>query len=86
MKIIITADIHNGVPKRLDDCIWSMRTIRNYAYENDIGVILILGDLFHDRYSLDIDILTQVYPQPRGALRDDLPHVQRIRKVLPPSC
>lgn len=61
MKIIITADIHNGVPKRMNDCIWSMRTIRDYAHKNDISVILILGDLFHDRFSIDIDVLTQVY-------------------------
>ena len=61
MRIIITADIHNGVPRQTDDCIWSMEVIRKYAHENDISAILVLGDLFHDRFSLDIEVFSKVY-------------------------
>jgi DNA repair exonuclease SbcCD nuclease subunit len=61
MQIIITADIHNGVPKRTDDCIWAMSTIREYAAENNIHAILVLGDLFHDRFNLDVAVLSKVY-------------------------
>ena len=61
MKIIITADIHNGVPNKDDDCIWSMRVIRNYAHENNIDTVLVLGDLFHDRVNLNIKVLHGVY-------------------------
>jgi|APFre7841882654_1041346.scaffolds.fasta_scaffold07352_3 DNA repair exonuclease SbcCD nuclease subunit len=61
MRLIITADIHNGIPGKLKDCIWAMNIIRQYAQKNDITDIIILGDLFHDRVSLNIDVLNEVY-------------------------
>lgn len=63
MRIIITADLHNGYAGKLDDCIWSMDIIRRYANKDDIQDIFVCGDLFHDRVSLGINILNAVYDQ-----------------------
>lgn len=61
MKLIITADVHNGVPGKLRDTIWSINVIRNYAKNNNIKDVIVLGDLFHDRVSLNIEVLNAVY-------------------------
>jgi DNA repair exonuclease SbcCD nuclease subunit len=61
MKLLITADIHCGVQGRIDDCIWVIETIRQYAKNNNIKDVLVLGDLFHDRVSLNIEVLTKTY-------------------------
>jgi len=57
MKIIVTADIHNGYQGRLKDTIWSMEQISKYAVDNGISKVVVLGDLFHDRESITIDVL-----------------------------
>lgn len=62
-KIIITADIHNGVPGKIKDCIWSLDIIRQYADKHKIKDVFVCGDMFHDRVSLGIDILNAVYDQ-----------------------
>lgn len=59
-KIAITSDIHFGVPGRLNDILWACRTIREYCYAAGIDTVLVLGDLFHDRRSLDIEVLSHV--------------------------
>lgn len=56
-KIIKTADIHLGVQGRTEDIFWALRLIRTYASESGIDTIIGLGDLFHDRESLSIDII-----------------------------
>lgn len=56
-KVIITADIHFGVPSKLDDILWSVRTISEYAYRHDIDTIIVLGDMFNDRVSIGLDTL-----------------------------
>jgi hypothetical protein len=61
MKLIITADIHNGVPGKINDTIWAMNIINEYAKENEIRQVMVLGDLFHDRSSINIDVLNAVY-------------------------
>lgn len=61
MKAIICADLHFGYPGRIDDCLWSAKVIREYAFCNDIDVVLVLGDLFHDRSNLGIDTNMMVY-------------------------
>jgi DNA repair exonuclease SbcCD nuclease subunit len=61
MQIIITADIHNGAQDRLKDTIWSMDIISNYATDHKINTILVLGDLFHDRYTINTDTYNQAY-------------------------
>lgn len=60
-KIILTADIHFGVPGKLKDILYAVKTIRQYAAENDINHIIVLGDLFHDRRYIEIDVLSSVY-------------------------
>jgi DNA repair exonuclease SbcCD nuclease subunit len=59
-KVAITADIHFGVPGRLSDILWSVRTMREYCAASNIDTVLILGDLFHDRRSIEIDVLSAV--------------------------
>lgn len=56
-KIAITADIHLGVPRRLDDIIWACKVTREYCRTTGIDVVLVLGDLFHDRRYIEIDVL-----------------------------
>jgi len=59
-KVIITSDFHFGVPGRLNDILWAARTIREYCKVNKIDTVIILGDLFHDRRSIEIDVLSSV--------------------------
>ena len=40
-KIILSADIHNGLPGKLEDTIWSMDIIRQYANDYKIKNIII---------------------------------------------
>jgi len=60
-NIIITADIHFGLAKKLDDILWSVRHIREYAKINDVEIVCVLGDLFHDRENINIEVLNAVY-------------------------
>jgi len=60
-KILLTADIHFGLPKKLDDILWSVNTIKEYAKKNDIETVVVLGDLFHDRVNINIEVLNAVY-------------------------
>lgn len=59
-KIAITSDLHFGVSGRLNDILWACRTIREYCKVVGIDTIFVLGDLFHDRRSLDIEVLSSV--------------------------
>ena len=70
MRLILTADIHCGIPGKIKDCIWSMDIIRQYANDNNIDEVLILGDLFHDRVSLNIEVLNAVYNQLKQSKED----------------
>lgn len=56
-KILIVADVHLGVPNRLEDIFWSLRVTSEYAYRHGIDKIVCLGDMFHDRTALGIDVL-----------------------------
>lgn len=60
-RILITADVHFGLSGRLDNILWAMRTIREYAHREKIATVCILGDLFHDRESLNIEVLSKSY-------------------------
>jgi len=60
-KILITADIHNGIPGKLDDTLWAMKIMSDYAEKHDIKKVLVLGDLFHDRVNLNIEVYSRVY-------------------------
>lgn len=71
MKILITADIHNGVPGKLKDTTWCMNIMRQYAKTREIKHVLVLGDLFHDRQNLGIDVINGVYAELKKAKEDD---------------
>lgn len=60
-KILLTADIHFGLPKKLDDILWAVNTIKEYASLNNIETIVVLGDLFHDRVNINIEVLNVAY-------------------------
>lgn len=60
-KVLITADIHFGLPKKLNDILWSVKTIRAYAKKNDIEIVIICGDIFHDRVNYNIEVLNAAY-------------------------
>jgi DNA repair exonuclease SbcCD nuclease subunit len=60
-KIAIVADVHLGYSGRNDDILWALKTVRNYCFKNDIDTIVVLGDLFHDRQHLSIEILCGAY-------------------------
>lgn len=59
-KIVIAADMHFGVSGKLTDILWSARVIREYCKHAGIDVVIIAGDLFHDRKSLDIEVISKV--------------------------
>jgi DNA repair exonuclease SbcCD nuclease subunit len=59
-RIGITADIHFGVPGRADDILWACRVMREYCANFGLDVMLILGDLYHDRRAIEIDVNSQV--------------------------
>lgn len=56
-RILIDADIHFGVPNRLQDTLWALRVEREYARRHGIDTIITLADMFHSRESLDIDVM-----------------------------
>jgi DNA repair exonuclease SbcCD nuclease subunit len=56
-NIAFIADIHLGVSGRLTDSLWGLRVVREYCKKAKIDVVVILGDLFHNRESLGIDVL-----------------------------
>lgn len=61
MKLIITSDIHFGVPGKLQHSVWAAKVIREYAAKNGIEVVLILGDLYHDRHSIEIQVMNDSF-------------------------
>lgn len=60
-KSIITADIHAGVPGKHQDVMWALNTMSAYAEANSITAIQVLGDLVHDRYTIDFQTLTDLH-------------------------
>ena len=60
-KVLITADLHFGLPKKLNDILWSVKTIRKYAAQNDIEAVIVCGDVFHDRVNYNIEVLNAAH-------------------------
>jgi DNA repair exonuclease SbcCD nuclease subunit len=60
-KILISADFHNGILGRIDDSLWAINIVRQYANKHGISNVIVAGDLFHDRSSLAIPALNGVY-------------------------
>ena len=61
MNVLITADIHCGYGNRISDCVWALKTIDSYGYKNNIQHVICLGDLFHNRSYITIDLLNIIY-------------------------
>ena len=61
MKIVLTADIHLGLPNKLDDILYSLSCVRKYMYDRDIENMFVLGDLFHNRSVMAIDVMNRSY-------------------------
>lgn len=59
-KVAIAADLHFGVPGRLYDILLAAKIMREYCKAAQIDTVFILGDLFHDRRSIEIDVLSAV--------------------------
>ena len=63
MKAIIVGDLHIGVKNKtefIDYQIKNLNLIIDYAIKSDINNIIFLGDIFHTRQSIDINILHKV--------------------------
>jgi DNA repair exonuclease SbcCD nuclease subunit len=60
-KIAIIADVHLGYAGRSKDVIWALSVVRDYCRDNNIDTVIVLGDLFHDRQHLSIEILCGAY-------------------------
>lgn len=69
MKCLITGDIHNG-HNSSGDSIWAMKVIREYAKNNGIDHVLVLGDLFDRRDVLQIDVMSEVHEFFRAVAED----------------
>tara|TARA_R110000765_G_scaffold105820_2_gene196084 strand:- start:36 stop:1124 length:1089 start_codon:yes stop_codon:yes gene_type:complete len=58
-KVAIAADTHFGVQGKLDDILWSVKVMREYCRRADINTVIIAGDLFHDRKSIDVEVMSK---------------------------
>lgn len=74
MRILIYSDLHahpfkdgrvleSGLNSRLVDCIDVLRQIHEFAYAENIDVVLFGGDLFHTRKSLDTAAFNEVFTE-----------------------
>lgn len=59
-KVVFTADVHFGVNGRLADILFACNTIKEYCRHAGIDTVVVLGDLFHDRQAINIEVLTTV--------------------------
>jgi DNA repair exonuclease SbcCD nuclease subunit len=60
-KVALLADLHFGVPGKLRDILWGCRVTEAYCTAHGIDTVFILGDLFHDRRFLDIEVFNAAY-------------------------
>ena len=60
-KVLMTADFHFGLHGKTKDILMAAQSIRNYAHRNDITHVFVLGDLFHDRESTNVEVGHLVY-------------------------
>jgi len=58
-KILITGDIHNGHESQ-GRSMFAMKVIREYAKNNGNDTVVVLGDLFDNRESIKIDVISEV--------------------------
>jgi hypothetical protein len=60
-KVLLTADFHFGLHGRTKDILMAAKSIRSYAQKNGIKHVFVLGDLFHDRESINVEVMHVVY-------------------------
>jgi DNA repair exonuclease SbcCD nuclease subunit len=60
-KVIFVADFHFGIHNKTNDILMAAKSVRNYAADNEIKHVFILGDLFHDRESMNLEVASVVY-------------------------
>lgn len=60
-KVALIADVHLGFGNRQRDILWCLRTVRQYCQDHNIDVVIVLGDFFHDRSHLSIEVLCEAY-------------------------
>lgn len=70
-KIALVADIHRDVPGRGDDIDYACRVVMEYCKVANIDVVVVLGDLFHNRETLDIDTLQRAADFHEEAAKND---------------
>jgi len=77
MKVAITADLHLSSYKRelvnpLDQIRLALFQFINYVNENDIDIVIVAGDIFHDKvliYKNALDVLLETF----SSLTKDIP-------------
>lgn len=72
MKIVLFSDLHshnfapysrqlpNGRNSRLQDSLNIIEQVENIAIEKKAGLVVFLGDLFHSRFKIEVDVLSSV--------------------------
>jgi len=71
-KIAMPGDIHFGYANRLEDIAWACRVLNAYCEDHDINTVINLGDLTHDRKSIDLDVYCTVHDVLAEAKRADI--------------
>jgi DNA repair exonuclease SbcCD nuclease subunit len=60
-RVLIVSDLHFGIPQKLNDILWAVKTAREYAAKNNIEKVFVLGDVFHDRVQYNIEVMNAAY-------------------------
>ena len=75
MKLILFADLHarnwmafkkelaTGRNSRLENCLEIIRQIAKLSKDTDARAVLFLGDVFHTRFQIDVDVYDAVYKE-----------------------
>lgn len=58
---MLLADVHLGLGTRLDDIIWALSVVQAYCKYHNVESVMVMGDLFHDRQALSIDVLCRAH-------------------------
>lgn len=82
MKLVLFSDLHahnfvpysqqlaNGRNSRLQNALDVIAQVRDVAAENNAHAIMFLGDLFHARFRLDVDVLSCVVDELRKVAKE----------------
>ena len=59
--IALIADVHLGFSNRTRDILWALGVVRDHCVKQGVDTIIILGDLFHDRSVVSIEVFNAAY-------------------------